>query len=100
MGQHQVIYGYGSLTITALLFAAIAAFNEVGFGVGRFIQNRTDTEIKTLTGLLFTCILEEIDKTDRAVGIASTTLQLVDLPEVRVRLGGSAPREKERRSPS
>ena len=38
--------------------------------------------------LLFTRIIEEIDKTGDRVGIASTTLQLVDLPEVRVRLGG------------
>lgn len=35
--------------------------------------------------ILFTRIIEEIDKTDGRVGIASTTLQLVDLPEVKVR---------------
>jgi len=36
--------------------------------------------------LLFTRIIEEIDKTEDRVGIASTTLQLVDLPELRIRL--------------
>jgi len=36
--------------------------------------------------ILFTRIIEEIDKTDGRVGIASTTLQLVDLPELRIRL--------------
>jgi small-conductance mechanosensitive channel len=35
--------------------------------------------------ILFTRIIEEIDKTDGRVGIASTTLQLVDLPEFKVR---------------
>jgi len=38
--------------------------------------------------ILFTRIIEEIDKTDGRVGIASTTLQLVDLPEFKVRLAG------------
>ena len=57
MSQHQIIYGYGSLTITALLFASIVAFNEVGFRVGRFIQNRTDTEIKALTGPIQASVL-------------------------------------------
>jgi len=36
--------------------------------------------------ILFTRIIEEIDKTDGRVGIASTTLQLVDLPELRVKI--------------
>ncbi len=38
--------------------------------------------------ILFTRIIEEIDKTDGRVGIASTTLQLVDLPEFKIRLAG------------
>lgn len=36
--------------------------------------------------ILFTRIIEELDKTDGRVGIASTTLQLVDLPELRIRI--------------
>ncbi|PKN76788.1 MAG: transporter [Deltaproteobacteria bacterium HGW-Deltaproteobacteria-10] len=35
--------------------------------------------------ILFTRMIEEIDKTSGRVGIASTTLQLVDLPEFKVR---------------
>jgi len=36
--------------------------------------------------ILFTRIIEEIDKTEGRVGIASTTLQLVDLPELNVKV--------------
>jgi small-conductance mechanosensitive channel len=36
--------------------------------------------------ILFTRIIEEIDKTDGRVGIASTTLQLVDLPEFKIKI--------------
>lgn len=36
--------------------------------------------------ILFTRIIEEIDKTQGKVGIASTTLQLVDLPEFQVKI--------------
>lgn len=36
--------------------------------------------------ILFTRTIEEIDKTDGRVGIASTTLQLVDLPELKLRI--------------
>ena len=47
--------------------------------------------------ILFTRIIEEIDKTDGRVGIASTTLQLVDLPEFNLRISdrGSRPFNRE-----
>ena len=43
--------------------------------------------------VLFTRIIEEIDKTDGRVGIASTTLQLVDLPELRIRINDAMNRQ-------
>ena len=43
--------------------------------------------------VLFTRIIEEIDKTDQRVGIASTTLQLVDLPELRIRINDAMNRQ-------
>lgn len=47
-----LLYDFSSLTITLVLFVLIVVFNELGFRTGRFIQNRTDTEIKTLTGAI------------------------------------------------
>lgn len=41
---------------------------------------------RTTKDILFTRIIEEIDKTDGHVGIASTTLQLVDLPELKLKI--------------
>jgi small-conductance mechanosensitive channel len=43
--------------------------------------------------ILFSRIIEEIDKTDGRVGIASTTLQLVDLPELRIRINDAVKRQ-------
>ena len=43
--------------------------------------------------VLFTRIIEEIDKTDGRVGIASTTLQLVDLPELSIRINDAMNRQ-------
>lgn len=53
----QLLYDYSSLTITLTLFMLIVAFNEIGYRVGRFVQDRTDTEIKTLTGAIQASIL-------------------------------------------
>ncbi len=53
---------------------------------GRFItdyRSRRDTKDK-----IFSRLLEEIDKTEGRVGIASTTFQLVDPPGLQVRLAG------------
>lgn len=36
---------------------AIVIFNEIGFRAGRFIQGRTDSEVKTLTGSIQGSIL-------------------------------------------
>lgn len=47
--------------------------------------------------ILFTRIIEEIDKTDGRVGIASTTLQLVDLPEIKVRTNYKMDRQGEQK---
>ncbi len=57
MEQPQVLFNYSSLTITATLFALIILSNEVGFRIGLFVQSRTDSEIKTLTGSIQASIL-------------------------------------------
>jgi hypothetical protein len=57
MEQHELLYSYSSLSIAILLFLAIIAFNEIGFHFGRFVQGRTDTEVKTLTGSIQASIL-------------------------------------------
>jgi len=46
-----------SVAIAATLFIAIIALNEVGFRVGRFVQVRTDSEVKTLTSSIQASIL-------------------------------------------
>lgn len=57
MGQQEVLYGYGSVVISTILFIAIVAFNEVGFRVGRFVQSSTGSEVKALTGSIQASIL-------------------------------------------
>lgn len=57
MDQHEILYGYSSVAIAVTLFVAIIMFNEVGFRVGRFVQSRTDSEVKTLTGSIQASIL-------------------------------------------
>jgi hypothetical protein len=52
-----LFYDFSSITITLVLFALMIAANEAGFHVGRFVQNRTDDEIKTLTGAIQASIL-------------------------------------------
>ena len=46
--------------------------------------------------ILFTRIIEEIDKTNDRVGIASSTLQLVDLPEFNVKISDRESRQSNR----
>lgn len=55
--QTPLLYDFSSLSITLGLFVLIVVFNEFGFRLGRFIQNRTDDEIKTLTGAIQASIL-------------------------------------------
>ena len=55
--QQQILYDYSSLTITLTLFVMIVVANESGFRLGRFIQSRTDDEIRTLTGSIQASIL-------------------------------------------
>lgn len=57
MEQQPLLYNFSSIAITATLFILIVIFNEIGFHLGRFIQDRTDTEIKTLTGTIQASIL-------------------------------------------
>jgi len=57
MPQEEILYSYSSITITLILFALIVLFNEFGFRIGRLVQNRTNDEIKSLTGSLQASIL-------------------------------------------
>ncbi len=57
MNQQELLYGYSSITIAITLFIAIIIFNEIGFRVGRFVQSRTDNEVKVLTGSIQASIL-------------------------------------------
>lgn len=57
MGQQEFLYGYSSLSITVVLFVLIMLFSEIGFQIGRFVQNQTDSEIKSLTGSIQASIL-------------------------------------------
>lgn len=57
MDQQQLLYGFDSVAITATLFVLIIVLNEIGFQIGRFIQDRTDQEVKTLTGSIQASIL-------------------------------------------
>ncbi len=57
MHQQEVLYGYNSIVIVAILFIAMVLFNELGYRVGRFVQSRTDNEVKSLTGSIQASIL-------------------------------------------
>ena len=57
MAYQEMLYDHSSILITAVLFALIMLFNEIGFRVGRFVQDRTDKEVKTLTGSLQASVL-------------------------------------------
>ena len=57
MQQPSFLYEFPSLAITAVLFVIMVMSNEVGFQIGRYVQNRTDEEIKSLTGAIQASIL-------------------------------------------
>lgn len=57
MDQQELLYGYSSIAIAVALFIVIIAFNELGYRVGRFVQSKTDDEVKTLTGSIQASIL-------------------------------------------
>lgn len=50
MNQQELLYGYSSIAIVIVLFLTMILFNEGGFRIGRFVQVRTDNEVKALTG--------------------------------------------------
>ena len=57
MYEDELLYGFSSVTIAITLFVTIILCNELGFRVGRFIQARIDSEVKTLTGSIQASIL-------------------------------------------
>jgi hypothetical protein len=57
MNQIEILYPYSSVAIAITLFLAMLLFNEIGFQVGRFVQEHTDSEVKTLTGSIQASVL-------------------------------------------
>lgn len=57
MNQEEMLYSHSSVVIVIILFIAIVVLNEVGFRVGRFVQSRTDSDVKSLTGSIQASIL-------------------------------------------
>lgn len=57
MNQQELLYGYSSIAIAAILFITMIMLNEAGFRIGRFVQARTDSEVKALTGSIQASIL-------------------------------------------
>jgi hypothetical protein len=57
MNPDELLYGYSSIAISAMLFVTIVVFNEVGFRIGRYVQSHTDNEVKTLTGSIQASVL-------------------------------------------
>lgn len=52
-----MLYDKNSIVITVFLFLLILVFNELGFRIGRFVQDRTDSEKKSLTGAIQASVL-------------------------------------------
>jgi hypothetical protein len=57
MNQEELLYGHSSITIVVVLFIGIVVLNEIGFRAGCFVQSRTDSEVKSLTGSIQASIL-------------------------------------------
>ncbi len=57
MYEHELLYGFSSVSIALALFVAIILFNEIGFRSGRFIQSHTDSDVKALTGSIQASVL-------------------------------------------
>ncbi len=57
MSQTELLYPYSSVAIAITLFLAMLLFNEIGYQVGRFVQEHTDSEVKTLTGSIQASVL-------------------------------------------
>ena len=57
MNEQEILYSHSSIAIAAILFGVIIIFNELGFQVGRFVQSRTDDEVRSLTGSIQASIL-------------------------------------------
>jgi hypothetical protein len=57
MSEPEILYSLNSVAIACTLFGLIVVFNELGFRLGRFVQEHTTSEIKTLTGSIQASIL-------------------------------------------
>lgn len=57
MSEQEIMYTYSSIAIAAALFLVIILFNEFGYRMGRYVQSRTDDEVKALTGSIQASIL-------------------------------------------
>ncbi len=57
MIENELFYGLSSVAIVVSLFVTIIFCNELGFRAGRYIQSRTDSDVKALTGSIQGSIL-------------------------------------------
>ena len=57
MTTTNFLYLFSSVSIAVSLFALMILCNEIGFRMGRYVQEHTDAEIKTLTGSIQASIL-------------------------------------------
>lgn len=57
MAQTEILYPHSSVAIASGLFLSMLLCNELGFRVGRFVQEHTDNEVKALTGSIQASVL-------------------------------------------
>lgn len=57
MNKVELLYGFSSVGIAIALFLAMVICNEAGYRVGRYVQAKTDDEVKALTGSIQASIL-------------------------------------------
>jgi hypothetical protein len=57
MDSQELLYHFSSVAISVALFVLILIFNELGFQAGRFVQARSDNEVKVLTGSIQASVL-------------------------------------------
>ena len=50
MNQIEILYPHSSIAIVSALFLVMVLVNELGFWLGRFVQEHTNSELKALTG--------------------------------------------------
>ncbi len=83
MSGTEILYSHSSFLITAGLFLAIMLFNEFGFRIGRYVQNRTDADVKSMTGSIqFGATLRGAISADGSYGVLAGGTSAGDSPQL------------------